>query len=82
MCESDNISIKADSHGPQYFVCNDCGYSESAEHAHDELDDMDDEEPAVPAKVNGAVPKAKTLKGKAKPKPKAKAKTAKKGGKR
>ena len=39
MCDSDSLSVKADKHGPQYFLCNDCGYSESAEHSHDDLDD-------------------------------------------
>ena len=47
MCESENVSIKADKHGPQYFVCNDCGYSESAEHTQDDLDE-DDEAPVKP----------------------------------
>ena len=51
MCESDNLSVKADKHGPQYFVCNDCGYSESAEHAHDDLDeDLDEEVIVKPSK--------------------------------
>lgn len=52
MCESDNLSVKADKHGPQYFVCNDCGYSESAEHAHDDLDEDGDEDmPVKPVKT-------------------------------